>query len=153
MTMDRVPDRIEKTVVLKVPRSRAWRAIASADEFGAWFRVKFDQPFAAGMTITGAIQEPGYEGTPMTVTVEDIEPETLFSFRWHPGAVEPGYDYSAEPTTLVEFRLEDAPGGTLLTVTESGFHGIPLERRAGAWRGNDEGWTIQAGRIAEYVAR
>ncbi len=146
-------DRIEKSLILRVPRSRAWRAIATAEEFGAWFGVRFDEPFVPGATITGRIVEPpGYEDFPWNITIEEVTPESLFSFRWHPYAIDPAVDYSTEPTTLVEFRLADAPEGTLLTVTESGFDNIPLARRAEAWRMNDQGWAIQVENVARYVA-
>src|SRR4029453_15824183 len=114
-------DRIEKSIVLRAPRSRVWRAIANAEEFGAWFRVKFEGAFAPGASVRGRITHPGYEHATMEITIERMEPEQLLSYRSHPYAVEPDMDYSAEPTTLVEFRLEEVSGGTRLTVTESGF--------------------------------
>src|SRR5262252_4077337 len=95
-------DRIEKKVILRAPRSRVWRAIVSAEEFGAWFGVKFTGVFAPGARVTGRITTPGYENLPLEIMVERMEPETLFSYRWHPYAVEPGRDFSSEPTTLVE---------------------------------------------------
>ena len=146
-------DRIEKKIVLRAPRSRVWRAIADAKEFGRWFGVVLESPFAAGARVRGKITEPGYEHVVMEITIERIEPERLFSYRWHPYAIEPGVDYSSEPTTLVEFRLEEVPGGTALTVTESGFDQIPAARRTEAFRMNDQGWTEQVKRIERYVAR
>jgi uncharacterized protein YndB with AHSA1/START domain len=157
-------DRIEKKVMLKAPRSRVWRAITDSNEFGTWFGVALDGPFTPGARVTGKIrptqvdpevakmQEP-YSGRAFDFTVDRIEPERLFSFRWHPAAVEPGVDYSKEPTTLVTFELEDAPGGTLLTITESGFDRIPLERRAKAFRANEGGWTHQLELIEKYLAQ
>ncbi len=146
-------DRIEKKVLLKAPRSRVWRAIADAEEFGAWFRVKLERPFAPGATVRGRITYPGYEHVTMEVVVERIEPEQYLSYRWHPNAVDPGADYSSEPTTLVEFHLEEAEGGTLLTIAESGFDRIPLSRRAEAFRANDQGWAEQARNIERHVSR
>jgi uncharacterized protein YndB with AHSA1/START domain len=157
-------DRIEKKVHLRAPRERVWRAISNAEEFGAWFGVEFDAPFAAGARITGRIvptkvdakvakmQEP-HTGAGCDITVERIEPMSLFSFRWHPYAIEPGADYSREPTTLVEFKLEKAANGTLLTITESGFDGIPLARRAEAFASNEQGWAIQVTLIEKYLAQ
>src|SRR5262245_43372235 len=112
-------DRIEKEILLRAPRSRVWRALTEAAEFGAWFGVKLTGRFAAGEPMEGTITHPGYEHLTMRLMVERIEPEQLFSFRWHPYAVDPKVDYSSEPTTLVEFRLEDAKEGTRLTVVES----------------------------------
>jgi uncharacterized protein YndB with AHSA1/START domain len=157
-------DRIEKMIVLRAPRSRVWRALADAEEFGRWFGVEFDGPFTAGAPQHGvmkptyvdpgvaALQQP-YAGRSFDITVEQIEPQRLFSFRWHPFAIEPGRDYSHEPTTLVVFTLEDADGGILLTVTESGFDKIPLERRAQAFAANDGGWTMVVGLIEKHIAQ
>ncbi len=146
-------DRIERSIVLKAPRSRVWRALTDAPEFGRWFRaVLDDERFAPGRTTRGPIAYPGYEHVQFEVRVERMEPETYFSWRWHPYAVEPGVDYSAEPTTLVEFILEDAAdGGTRLTVVESGFDAIPAHRRDEAWRMNTGGWEGQMENIAAHL--
>lgn len=144
-------DRIEKQVMLKAPRARVWAAIADAEQFGAWFRAVFDGEFVAGERAAGRITYPGYEHMRFELWVEEVEPERLFAFRWHPSAVDEGRDYSTEPTTRVEFRLEDAPGGTLLTVVESGYDRLPRDRRDEALRSNTEGWQIQMGNIAEHV--
>jgi uncharacterized protein YndB with AHSA1/START domain len=145
-------DRIEKKVLLRAPRARVWRAITDAAEFGAWFRAKLEGPFVAGERVTGRITYPGYEHLTFEVTVERMDPERLFSFRWHPNAVDPKRDYSKEPTTRVEFRLEEAPGGTMLTLVESGFDQLPPERRAEAFRGNEGGWTEQLKNIERHVS-
>jgi uncharacterized protein YndB with AHSA1/START domain len=144
-------DRIEKNILLRAPRSRVWRALTDAQEFGTWFRVNLDGRFEVGKRITGKITYPGYEHLTMDVTVEAMEAEKLFSYRWHPGATEVGVDYSAEPTTLVEFRLEGAEGGTRLTIVESGFDRVPKERRDEAFRSNDQGWTEQLQNIRRHV--
>ena len=146
-------DRIEKQILLQAPRARVWRALTDSKEFGAWFRTVLDGPFAPGATLKGRITHPGYEHLVLDFVVERIEPERLFSYRWHPNAIDSGVDYSEEPMTLVEFTLEDAKGGTLLTVTESGFDRIPLARRAAAIKGNDRGWTGQVTAIEEYLRK
>jgi len=145
-------DRIEKEVVLRAPRSRVWRALTDAEEFGAWFGVKLQGGFAAGARVQGQITIPGYEHVTMDITVVRLEPERRFTWRWHPAAVEPGVDYSAEPTTLVEFHLEEVAGGTRLTVVESGFESIPLARRAKALEENEGGWAAQLQNIARHVS-
>jgi uncharacterized protein YndB with AHSA1/START domain len=144
-------DKIEKSVVLRASRSRVWRAISDSREFGEWFKVVFTEKFAEGKTVTGRITHRGFENVPMEITIERIQPEEYFSYRWHPYAIDPNTDYSGEPTTLVEFRLSDSPDGTLLTITESGFDQIPAERRAEAFRMNDGGWTGQIKNIERYV--
>ena len=145
-------DRIEKTIVLRAPRSRVWRALAQADEFGAWFGVALEGVFAPGARLAGHFTTPDHKHLSMEITVEQVEPERLLSYRWHPYAVEPDVDYADEPTTLVEFHLADVADGTQLTVVESGFDGIPLARRATAFRMNEQGWAEQLTNIARYVA-
>jgi uncharacterized protein YndB with AHSA1/START domain len=196
-------DRIEKTVLLKAPLARVWRALSDSTEFGTWFGMRFDGPFTPGARMRGVIvptavnaevasAQKKYEGTPFEIKtwwggppgtarpapspacvssaiveagpavqrgrgrpphlIEQMEPERLFSFRWHPGAIDPHIDYSREPTTLVAFALEEAEGGVLLTLIESGFDQIPLERRAKAFAGNEQGWSIQMTLIEAYLA-
>jgi uncharacterized protein YndB with AHSA1/START domain len=156
-------DRIEKKVLLHAPCERVWQAISDSARFGSWFGVAFDGPFAAGARLTGRIVptsvdaeiaklQKSHEGKPFEFFVDRIEPMRRLSFRWHPSAVEPGVDYSKEPTTLVVFELEKVPGGTLLTISESGFDQIPLERRAKAFAANEGGWAKQTTLIEKYLA-
>jgi uncharacterized protein YndB with AHSA1/START domain len=161
--METNTDRIEKKVLLRAPLERVWRAVSDARQFGAWFGVAFDAPFAPGARMIGTIvptkadeevaklQKP-YEGRTFEITVDRIEPRRLFSFRWHPFAVDPAVDYSSEPTTLVVFELDEVAGGTSLTITESGFDRIPLARRAQAFTANEGGWTHQAKLIEKYLS-
>ena len=144
-------DRIERQILLRAPRSRVWRALTDSAEFGTWFGVKVEGTFAPGAHVRGAITHPGYEHVVFDITIERMEPERLFSWRWHPHPVEPGVDYSAEPTTLVEFRLEEAEGGTLLTIVESGFDRVPAHRRERAFRMNEGGWAAQAENLRRHV--
>ena len=157
-------DRIEKRILLHAPRQRVWRALADSSEFGTWFGVRFDGPFQPGALLRGVIvptkvdaevakAQQEYAGKPFEITVERLEPERLFSFRWHPYAVEEGVDYSAEPTTLIVFTLEEVADGVMLTVTESGFDRIPLERRAEALEANEQGWGMQMKLIEKYLAQ
>jgi len=156
-------DRIEKNIVLKTAREKVWRAISDSACFGTWFGVEIDGPFVVGQEARGRIvptkvdpevarlQAP-HLGAPWRVTVERIEPMTLFSFRWHPYAIDPAHDYSKEPMTLVTFELAAVEDGTLLTITESGFEQIPPDRRAQALKANDGGWTHQTRLIEKYLA-
>jgi uncharacterized protein YndB with AHSA1/START domain len=148
-----VNDRIEKQIQLKAPVSRVWRALTDYREFGEWFRVKLEGPFVAGQISRGKMTYPGYEHVMWEAVVQKMEPERLFSFTWHPYAVDPALDYSQETPTLVEFRLETSPTGTLLTLTESGFDKIPINRRQEAFRRNEGGWTEQLKNIEKYVAQ
>lgn len=147
-------DRLEKRFEVRASRSRVWRAIANAQEFGTWFGIKFEGVFAAGATVRGRLTIPKYDHLTLEMQIERIEPERYFSYRWHPYAIDPRVDYSTEPTTLVEFHLEEIAGGggTAVTILESGFDRIPLARRAEAFRMNDAGWAGQAKKLAQYVA-
>ena len=150
--MNTSTDRIERSVMIKAPRSRVWRAISNAGEFGDWFGVNFKgKAFVPGKSTLGKITYPGYEHLTMEVMVEQVEPERLLSWRWHPAAIDPKVDYSQEPTTLVVFELKDAEGGTLLTVVESGLDKIPLSRRAEAFRLNSSGWDQQMVFVKKHV--
>jgi uncharacterized protein YndB with AHSA1/START domain len=153
-------DRIEKTVVLKAARAKVWKAISDSQAFGTWFGLSVEEPFVAGRKVEAKIattqvdseiakmQEP-YVGALCIMFIEKVEPETCFAFRWHPGA-DPATDPDA-PTTLVTFTLADAPGGTRLTIVESGFDRIPLDKRAKAFADNEGGWEAQLGLIAKYL--
>jgi uncharacterized protein YndB with AHSA1/START domain len=144
-------DRIEKTIELKAPISRVWRALTDHREFSAWFRVRLDGPFVPGQVSRGQITYPGYEHVQWEAVVQEIEPERLFSFTWHPYAVDPKQDYSDEASTLVEFTLQSSPTGTLLRVVESGFDKLPSRRRLEAFWMNDSGWGQQVQNIAGHV--
>jgi uncharacterized protein YndB with AHSA1/START domain len=144
-------DRIEKRLEIAAPLSRVWRALTDSQQFGEWFLVRMDGPFVAGQPIGGQITHPGYEHVRMEIVIGRIEPETYFSFTWHPYSVDPKVDYSTEEPTLVEFRLEQLASGTLLKVTESGFEKVPAARRAEAFLRNDSGWAQQMKNIETYV--
>jgi uncharacterized protein YndB with AHSA1/START domain len=150
-------DRIEKRIELKVPVSRVWRALTDYREFGEWFRVKLDGPFVPGKVSRGHITHPGYEHVPWEAVVQKMEPEQVFSFTWpHPKSLDKAdipLDYSQEPTTLVEFRLQKTTTGTLLVLTESGFDKLPGDRRLEAFRRNEGGWTQQMKNIENHVAQ
>lgn len=146
-------DRIEKRIELKAPIARVWRALTDHKQFGEWFRVRLDSPFVPGQECSGTITHPGYEHVKWRAVVKEMRPEKLFSFTWHPYAVDPNVDYSQETPTLVEFRLEsNSSGGTVVTLVESGFDKIPAHRRMEAFRMNDGGWTQQMKNIERYVA-
>jgi uncharacterized protein YndB with AHSA1/START domain len=157
-------DRIEKKILLRAPCERVWLAISDAKQFGHWFGVDFDGAFVPGARLTGRIvptrvdaevarsQQP-YTGMPFEFVVDRVEPMRLFSFRWHPFAIDPAVDYSKEPATLVVFELQEVAGGTMLTITESGFDRIPLKRRAKAFAANDQGWQAQTKLVEKYLAQ
>jgi uncharacterized protein YndB with AHSA1/START domain len=115
--------------------------------------VTLDGPFVPGQVTRGSVAYPGYEHLKWEATVQTMEPERLFSFTWHPYAIDPDVDYRSEPPTLVAFRLEAKEGGTVLFLTESGFDAIPQGRRFEAFRMNERGWTEQMKNIERHVGR
>ncbi|KVK96655.1 SRPBCC family protein [Burkholderia cepacia] len=162
--MTQQTDRIEKQALLNASPDRVWEAVSNSGEFGRWFGVSFDGPFAAGQPLFGRItptrvdddvaraQEP-YAGTVFEIVVDRVEPKQLFSFRWHPFAIDPNIDYASEPMTLVTFALAAQADGTLLTVTETGFDQLIETRRAKAREMNDQGWAAQMTLIAKYLTK
>ncbi len=157
-------DSIEKTNVLRASKTRVWQALTNAQQFGSWFGMKLEGPFVQGQSVAGTLaattvdahvakaQKP-HEGMPIELFVESLEPETLFSFRWHPFAVDRGVDYSSEPTTLVAFALRQIERGIWLTITESGFDALPETRRAAAFAGNETGWGFVCQLLEKYLAK
>jgi uncharacterized protein YndB with AHSA1/START domain len=155
-------DRIEKSVVLRAPQERVWRAISNARDFGSWFGMEFEGDFAPGRAMRGRVvptkvdpvvakAQEAHAGMPVAIFIEEIVPMRKFSYRWHPFAIDTNVDYSKEPMTLVTFTLEPVDGGTKLTLTEIGFDSIPLARRADAFEANEEGWAAQLTLIEKYV--
>jgi uncharacterized protein YndB with AHSA1/START domain len=144
-------DRIETCIEVTASRARVWRALADSTEFGTWFGITIDGPFTPGVTVYGRMTRPNGDTFTITFAVEQMQPEVLFSYRWRPYAMDPAIDYSAEPMTLVEFRLAEIATGTAVVITESGFDGIPLFRRAEAFAKNTQGWAGQSKKLAKYV--
>jgi uncharacterized protein YndB with AHSA1/START domain len=151
--MNTSTDRIERQTLLKAPRSRVWRALADAEEFGNWFGVALrGKQMQVGEMLEGPVTYPGYEHITLRLKIERMETERLLAWRWHPAALDPAVDYSEEPTTLVVFELHEVPQGTLLRVVESGFDALPIERRLRVFRLNTEGWDEQMKAIEKHVA-
>ena len=100
-------DRIEKKIQLRHHQSKVWRALTDAQEFSKWFGAVFTERFKPGVRLRGKVTHKGYEHMTMDVTIERMEPEHTFAWRWHPGMQRPDVDYSKEPTTLVTFQLEE----------------------------------------------
>ena len=146
-------DRIEKSIAIAAPVERVWRALTDHEEFGTWFRVKVEGPFVLGETSRGRVTHPGYEHVKWEARVVAMEAPSLFAYTWHPYAVDPDKDYSAEPQTRVEFRLEPDGEGTNLTVVESGFDSLPAERRDEALRMNTGGWEAQMKTVKAHAER
>ncbi len=145
--------RIEKKILIRAPRERVWRAIAHIEEFSKWFGVDTHGTFAPGARLEMTSTHEGHQGVAFWVEIEEMTPENSLSWRWHPGMVEPGVDYSKEPTTRVVFQLDDAPGGTMVTVVESGFDALSLARRAQTFQENEKGWEYQLKSLERYAGQ
>jgi uncharacterized protein YndB with AHSA1/START domain len=152
-TIEIMKNTIEKQVELKAPVSKVWRALTDYKQFGEWFGWKLETPFAPGKVASGILSCCGDEHQRYEMTVQKIEPESYFSYTWHPYAFDPAVDYSKEPTTLIEFRLQPKGAGTLLSVRESGFDKLPKHRLEEAFPRNEGGWGFQLENIQKYVER
>ena len=159
-----VPDAIRKETLLNAPLARVWSAISDSQKFGTWFGARFEGPFVAGTTVKATIvptevdpevakMQEEWAGYPFDVIVETVEPMRRLAFRWYPMEFQPGIDLATQPTTLVTFELEEREGGVHLTITESGFDAVPLEKRAQAFEQNEGGWEHQARMIGLFLAR
>ncbi|WP_313060790.1 SRPBCC family protein [Pseudomonas rhodesiae] len=147
-----VLDRIERKILLNASRKKVWDALTDAEQFGQWFGIALKgKAFAEGETVEAPITYPGYEHVIWKARIERILPQTLFSFRWHPFAVDDTIDYEKENPTLVEFTIEDHAPGILLRVVESGFNEIPDARRQKAFKMNSRGWDEQMGNIENFL--
>ncbi|WP_348749328.1 SRPBCC family protein [Pseudomonas rhodesiae] len=147
-----VLDRIERKILLNASRKKVWDALTDAELFGQWFGIALKgKVFIEGETVEAPITYPGYEHVVWKARIERILPQTLFSFRWHPFAVDNTLDYDKETPTLVEFTIEDHAPGILLRVVESGFNEIPADRRQKAFKMNSRGWDDQMGNIENFL--
>jgi len=145
-------DQIERSIHIQATRSRVWRAISNAQEYGQWFGAKLTgASFAPGQHVKGPITICGHEDVIFDAIIERVEPEHLLSYRWHPYAIDPAFDYSQEQRTLVTFTLQDTADGTLLTVVESGFDQVPPGRRVTALQMNTRGWEAQLNNVARHA--
>lgn len=153
MKTETTSDRIERSIVIQAPRARVWQVLTDAEQFGRWFGADLQgQTFAVGRRTQGPIRIPGFTHVMFDVTVERLEPQHSFAWRWHPYAVDPEVDYSGEEPTLVTWTLQDAPGGaTLVTTVESGFDKVPPHRRMEAFRMNNRGWDAQLENIRRHA--
>lgn len=143
-------DSITREIQINSAPQRVWEALSDANEFGKWFHVKLDGPFAVGETTTGKMTYPGHEGAPWVTVTEIMEPPRRFVFRWPDCA--PDEDVGPDTVWLtVEFTLQPQDGGTLVTVTEKGFAALPEDRRVSMLRDNAEGWEIQTVNLKNHV--
>ena len=145
------PDRIDRTIDIQAPPERVWRALTDAAELSSWFKVEIEGPIAPGAEIWMTSLMPGHEGTRFPVRIVELTPPRRMVWQWPPGEVDPGADYSRDPRTTVTFTLEPSTQGTRLTLSETGFDAISLERRAKAFADNSQGWSEVLVWLQQYV--
>jgi uncharacterized protein YndB with AHSA1/START domain len=143
--------RIDRTIEIKAPPERVWRALTSAPELSAWFQVAIEGEIAPGNEVWMTSVHPGHAGQRFRVVVGEMTAPRRIVWRWHPGEVDPKVDYSREPLTTVTFTLEPSEAGTRLTVAETGFDQISLARRSKVYGDNSQGWTEVLGWLARYA--
>jgi uncharacterized protein YndB with AHSA1/START domain len=145
-------DRLRKSAIIRAPRNQVWRILADSDEFSEWFGVTVEGSFAPGVRLDGRVTHKGSADQPFEMTIGRVEPERLLSWRWHPGIMDPAVADLTGPTTLVSFELDEAPGGTRVTIEESGFDALPEARRIKAYEANEKIWEMQLRAIDRYLA-
>lgn len=133
--------RIERSIEIDAPPARVFRALTDAQELGVWFRVAIEGAIAPGEEVWMTSLAEGHAGQRFNVRIGEMTPPHRMVWHWHPGEVDPAIDYAGEPRTTVTFVLTPTAGGTRLTVTETGFGAIGLERRAKVFQDNSAGWT------------
>jgi uncharacterized protein YndB with AHSA1/START domain len=138
--------RIDRTIEIKAPPERVWRALTNAKELSAWFQVTIEGDIVAGGEVWMQ-----HKGQRFRVRFVELTPPTRFVWQWHPGAVDPNVDYSREPRTTVTFTLEPSESGTRLSVAETGFNEISLARRSKVYGDNNQGWAEVLLWLLKYV--
>ena len=143
--------RIDRTIEVKAPPDKVWRALTTAKDLSTWFHVVVEGNIAPGAEVWMTSRYPGHEGTRFVVRIVEMTPPRRFAWQWHPGAVDPTVDYSREPWTTVTFTLEPSGSGTRLSVSETGFTDVALARRAKVYADNTQGWTEVIVWIQKYA--
>lgn len=135
--------RIDRDIEIKAPPERVWRALTDPAELSAWFKVKVEGDIVAGKEIwmTSTYADGPCVGYRYSVLIVEVTPPRRLAWQWHPGVPDSSVDYAREPCTTVTFTLEPSAGGTRLSVSETGFDEISLERRAKVFGDNSHGWA------------
>lgn len=137
-----ITDAIERKVFLRASRKNVWDDITDPKLFAEWFSMDIKGTFEPGNKITGTVNFKEHEKMIVDAKIDEMVPQKVFSWYWHPFPADPNFDYSKEAMTHISFELKDSPGGTLLTVTESGFDKLSPSRRNETYNANSEGWDM-----------
>ena len=145
-------DQIERETVIAAPVERVWALITEAEHVGRWFG---DSGAEVDLRPGGAMTLRWSEHGTSIARIEQVEPHSLFSYRWAPFE-DPGGEEPVEGnSTLVEFTLAAEGDGTRLRVVESGFAGLHCshEQRAANLEGNTAGWKAELGELEAYASK
>ncbi len=147
-----ITDTIEREILFKAPIQRVYDAITQPDQIVKWFPDAVTGALEPGKQAVFAFE--GYGEAPVYIVA--TEPPSYFAYRWLPGS---SYDKTtfdgnvlSAPNTLVEFNLEEEPGGTRLRFKESGFSSLPAEVIEKSLADNNEGWTYMFDRLEKFLA-
>ena len=143
--------RIDRTIEIAAPPERVWRALTDVAELSEWFQVTIEGHIAPGSELWMTSVLPQHAGQRWPVRILELTPPRRVVWQWHPGEVDPARDYSREPQTTVTFTLEPSEQGTRLSLAETGFDALALERRAKAFADNSQGWTEVLDWLQRYV--
>jgi uncharacterized protein YndB with AHSA1/START domain len=99
---------VRREIVFDEPREDVWRAVTEEERLEEWFANEVELDLRPG----GAGVFRWADGTAREATIEEVDPERRFAFRWQDADGD-------EPETLVELTLEEDDGGTRLVVVET----------------------------------
>ena len=140
--MAHIPDTIERELILPVPPARVWTALTRADQLSAWFGTQASVDLRPGGAVNFVWEEASRSAHTNYGIIDVVDPPRRFAFRWQSGP-------EGRPMTLVDFTLEEHPGGTRLRVVESGFASLPPEQR----ERNQTGWQRELSDLENYLGK
>lgn len=143
---------IEREIHIEAAPEVVFDVVSSPEHLRGWWpdEAHFDAtPGAVGSLVFGDPASP--DAHVPAITVVDVDPPRLFSFRW----VYP-HDESARPdnSLLVRFELTPSGAGTSLRLVESGFRekGWEVAVLEEQYADHVNGWDHFLPRLVPYVA-
>lgn len=144
---------IEREVHIAASPEVVFDVISRPDHIRDWWSAETEIEPVSGSTseLTWRDEASGRVDV-VPITVIDVQPHHLFSFRWTHG---PGETPTPSNSLLVTFELSPSAEGTVLRLTESGFRerGWEIAQLEEAYQDHVSGWDFYLPRIAEVAVR
>ncbi len=144
---------IERQVHIAASPEVVFDVISRPEHIRDWWSAETEIEPVAGSTseLTWRDEASGRVDV-VPITVIDVQPHHLFSFRWTQG---PGETPTPSNSLLVTFELASTADGTVLRLTESGFRerGWDIAQLEEAYQDHVNGWAFYLPRIAEVAVR